>query len=79
MALFYTDYSLGLVGLRDGPWKYIYELESRRSELFDLNQVPSETADLSGSVPDRTVTYHNLLMRWSQAQKALIQRESNSN
>ena len=76
MALFYTDYSLGLEGLRDGPWKYIYELESRRSELFDLDQDPSETTDLSGSLPYRTVTYHNLLMRWSQAQKALIQRES---
>jgi arylsulfatase A-like enzyme len=76
MALFYTDYSLGLLGLRDGPWKYIYELESRRSQLFDLDRDPSETTDLSGSVPGRTVTYHNLLIRWSEGQKALIQRES---
>lgn len=79
MGLFYTDYSLGLVGLRDGRWKYIYELESRRSELFDLDQDPSETTDLSGSLPDRTATYHNLLLRWSQAQKALIQRETSTN
>jgi hypothetical protein len=79
MALFYTDYSLGLLGLRDGPWKYIYELESRRSRLFDLDQDPCETADLAAGQPGRTATYHNLLMRWSESQKALIQREVASN
>jgi arylsulfatase A-like enzyme len=79
MALFYTDYSLGLLGLRDGPWKYIYELESRRSELFDLDHDPSETADLSPVQHDRTAAYHDLLMRWSESQKALIQRETASN
>ena len=31
MALFFADYSLGLLGLRDGPWKFIYELDSGRS------------------------------------------------
>ena len=26
MALFFADYSLGLLGLRDGPWKFVYEI-----------------------------------------------------
>jgi hypothetical protein len=26
MALFFADYSLGLLGLRDGPWKFVYEM-----------------------------------------------------
>ena len=40
MSLFCTDYSLGLLGLRDGGWKCTYELESKRSALFDLTGDP---------------------------------------
>jgi len=72
MALFYTDYSLGLMGLRDGCWKYIYELDSERSKLFDLCQDAAELNDLSRSHPERVMAYRSLLKRWSEAQKALI-------
>src|SRR4029450_2710464 len=47
MALFFADYSLGLLGLRDGRMKYIYELESDRSRLFDLSVDPDETRNLA--------------------------------
>src|SRR5947207_2212548 len=33
MALFFADYSLGLLGLRDGPWKFVYEVGSGRAKL----------------------------------------------
>jgi arylsulfatase A-like enzyme len=72
MALFYTDYSLSLTGLRDGGWKYIYELDAGRSKLFDLRRDPAEQHDLSRLHPDRVKAYRNLLARWSAAQKALI-------
>jgi len=72
MALFYTDYSLGLIGLRDGCWKYIYELDSDRSKLFDLCRDSAELNDLSGALPERVIAYRNLLKRWSEAQKSLI-------
>ena len=72
MALFYTDYSLGLMGLRDGCWKYIYELDSDRSKLFDLCQDAAELYDLSRSNPERVMAYRSLLKRWCEAQKALI-------
>lgn len=72
MALFYTDYSLGLIGLRDGCWKYIYELDSDRPKLFDLCQDAAELNDLSRSYPERVIAYRNLLKRWSEAQKAMI-------
>ena len=36
MALFFADYSLGLLGLRDGQRKFIYELGSGRARLFDV-------------------------------------------
>jgi len=76
MALFYTDYSLGFLGLRDGSWKYIYELDSRRSKLFDLSRDPAETIDLSADQPLRVAAYHKLLIQWSRAQKALIYQEA---
>jgi len=76
MALFYTDYSLGLIGLRDGCWKYIYELDSDRSKLFDLCQDAAELYDLSSSHPERVMAYRSLLKRWCAAQKALILRQT---
>lgn len=77
MALFCTDYSLRLLGLRDGCWKYIYEMDSGRSKLFDLCEDASELKDLSHLYPDRVAAYHAHLERWSSAQKALIgNRES---
>ncbi len=72
VALFYTDYSLSLLGLRDGGWKYIYELDSGRSKLFDLRQDAAELNDLSHLHPELVSTYLSLLTRWSAVQKALI-------
>jgi hypothetical protein len=69
MALFCTDYSLGLVGLRDGPWKLIHELDSGRSQLFDLRDDPGEKCDLSEKVPERAAVYREHLRRWAAAQK----------
>jgi phosphoglycerol transferase MdoB-like AlkP superfamily enzyme len=72
MVLSYTDYSLGLMGLRDGCWKYIYELESGRSKLFDLCRDSTELNDLSNFHPERVTAYRAILVRWSAAQKALM-------
>jgi len=71
-ALFYTDYSLSLVGLRDGNWKYIHEIESNRSKLFDVSCDPGELVDRSSEFPDRVAAYRSRLLRWASAQKALI-------
>src|SRR5262249_51877045 len=45
LALFCTDYSLGLLGLRDGRWKMIHELDSGRDRLFDLEADAAEQQD----------------------------------
>jgi arylsulfatase A-like enzyme len=72
MALFFTDYSLGLVGLRDGRWKFIHALESRRSKLFDLVHDPQETNDLRHTHSTRAATYERILRSWSAAQKSYL-------
>lgn len=72
MALFFTDYSLGLLGLRDGRWKFVHELESRRSKLFDLERDPAETLDLSAHHAARVAAYERTLRGWSAAQKSRL-------
>jgi arylsulfatase A-like enzyme len=72
MALFYADYSLGFLGLRDGPWKFIHEMESGRSKLFDLRDDPEERRNLAANCPARVTAYQRHLEKWSAAQKGLL-------
>jgi arylsulfatase A-like enzyme len=71
-ALFFTDYSLGMLGLRDGCFKYIGELESGRSRMFDVCRDPLEQRDLAGSMPDAAAGYRLRLREWSAAQVARV-------
>jgi hypothetical protein len=72
MALFCTDYSLGLLGLRDERWKLIHELESGQSRLYDLEADPEEQRDVAALYPERAAAYREHLLRWASAQKYRI-------
>jgi Sulfatase len=72
MALFYTDYSLGWLGLTDGCWKYLYEIDSRRSRLFDVCDDPGETSDRAKSFPERVDAYRERVRGWAAAQKEAV-------
>jgi hypothetical protein len=74
MALFFTDYSLGLLGLRDGPWKFVYEIGSGRTKLFDLERDPRETSDVSAGEATRTSWYGQVVRGWSTEQKNYLAR-----
>jgi len=65
MALFFTDYSLALAGLRDGSRKVIHDLRSGRSRWFDLARDPDETVDLSSRYPVDTRRYADTLAAWT--------------
>ena len=69
MALFFTDYSLGFLGLSDGCWKYIFETDSRRSKLYDVCRDPAETSDLSSEETLRVNAYRERLEQWISAQE----------
>lgn len=56
-SLFYADYSLSLLGLRDGCWEFIYQLESGRSKLFDLCADAAESTDLSSMHTECVAAY----------------------
>ena len=74
MALFFADYSLGPLGLRDGPWKSVYEIGSGRAKLFDLERDPREVSDVSAREAARTWWYEQVVRGWSSAQKSYIAR-----
>ena len=75
VALFFTDYSLGLLGLRDECMKYIHELESGRSRLFDVCADPDEKTDIGSRHSDRLAAYRARVQAWSSAQVARIRSE----
>jgi hypothetical protein len=69
MALFFTDYSLGLLGLRDGDWKFIFEIESGRAKLFDLARDPDEANNVAHGNELRVTAYRERLLAWVGAQR----------
>ena len=71
-ALFFTDYSLPLVGIRDGPWKCICELGANSAQLFDTHADIAEAIDLSRKHPEIVAQYRERLLGWAAAQKALL-------
>jgi hypothetical protein len=76
LALFFADYSLGMLGLRDGPMKFIFELRSGRAQLFDLRDDPDERRNVAGLHAERTREYERTLRNWSAAQKQAIRAAS---
>jgi hypothetical protein len=70
MALFFTDYSLSLLGLYDACWKFIYEIDSAHSRLYDVCKDPAETADRSKEEIHRAEIYRGHLQKWIAAQKS---------
>jgi glucan phosphoethanolaminetransferase (alkaline phosphatase superfamily) len=74
MALFFADYSLGLLGLRDGRWKFVYEIGSGRAQLFDLERDPREMSDVSAPEARRASWYGQVVRGWCNAQKGYIAR-----
>ena len=78
MALFYTDYSLGYVGLTDACWKYLHALDTGRSQLFDTCSDPLERHDRAREFPDRVAAYRDQLKAWAAAQKDAIERRADT-
>ena len=69
---FFADASLGLLGLRDGRWKYIHETDSGRSRLFDLEADPAESTNLADAHLGLVDEYRAEVVGWARAQRGLI-------
>jgi len=69
MALFFTDYSLSLLGLYDACWKYVYEADTNRSRLYEVCEDPGELIDRSKAEIQRTEAYRQHVRGWITSQK----------
>jgi hypothetical protein len=58
-----------MVGLRDGPMKFISELDSGRAKLFDVVRDPDERRNIAGLHVTQVGEYERTLRGWSAAQK----------
>jgi hypothetical protein len=70
MAFVFTDYSLGWLGLVDGCWKYLLEIDTNRSRLFDVCADPDEKIDRAPELPERTAAYADRVRKWAEAVKS---------
>jgi hypothetical protein len=71
-AFFYTDYSLGWLGLRDSCWKYLYEIDSGRSKLFDVCRDPDETQNRAADFGSFVRAYRDRVQHWAAAQSDAV-------
>jgi arylsulfatase A-like enzyme len=82
LSFFFTDYSRPWVGLRDGCWKYLLDIDAGRSRLFDVCADPDEVADRSGDLGANELAYRLRAMQWlAHTRSALtrnVQRPSGS-
>ena len=76
MALFFTDYSLGLLGLQDGCWKAQLEIESGHEQLFDTCADPDERSNVASAHPDRVAAYRERLRSATSATRHAISLEA---
>jgi arylsulfatase A len=56
--------------VRDGRWKLVEHYGAERAELFDLDEDPGETADVSPAQPDRVASLRTSLLNWRRCMGA---------
>lgn len=61
-----------LFGLREGPWKYIFEATDGREELFDLLQDPGESRSVAAAEPARCERMRQRIAAWVNFEEAFL-------
>lgn len=74
VARFYADQVLFQTGLRIGPWKFIHDMESGRSKLFDLRVDRGERKDLAAAHPEEVRRFEAHLWAWQARERAWVMR-----
>ncbi len=63
-AYFYAANDDYLLGVREGPFKYIYNVTRGREELYDLARDPDEQTNVAGVYPGRCRVLRQRLAAW---------------
>lgn len=72
VARFLTDHAVWQVGLRQGRYKFIYDIEADRGQLYDLWADPQEQHNLSQQQPQRYQAYREDVLGFSARQRAWV-------
>jgi arylsulfatase A-like enzyme len=70
-AYFYVAEDAFRLGVRDGNWKYIYDLREGTEELYRLDLDPTEQRNLATADPARCARLRQRLAAWTEANRRL--------
>ena len=74
IASFYTSWRNELTGLRDGRWKYIFDLRYGKEELYDLEKDPREQENLAEKEKVIAERYRNYLSKLHAYQRKYFEK-----
>jgi len=69
-TFFISPYTDLLVGTVNENWKYIYNAEQKKDELYNLANDPFELKNLALMLPQKAATERTMVAAWVQSQKA---------
>jgi hypothetical protein len=70
---YFSNYQSTMLGLREGKYKFIREVDRKRDRLFDLEQDPEERQDIGAQYPDLCESLRRRLQLWVRYQSHLTQ------
>jgi arylsulfatase A-like enzyme len=70
---YFNARDLPLMGVREGKYKYIWDLKQKRQLLFDLDTDPGERRNLAAEYPDLCQQFRSRLRDWTNYQSRLTQ------
>lgn len=62
MAYFHTQWTDDYIGLHDGPWKYILNVQYQNEQLFHIENDPTETKNLAAEKKDLVTRFRNTVL-----------------
>lgn len=68
-AYFYVAEDHFTLGLREGRWKYIFNLREGAEELYDLDLDPNEQHNVAKVEPERSARMRQRLAAWTEANR----------
>ena len=68
-AYFYAAEDHFTLGVREGNWKYIFDLREGVDELYDLDRDPTEQHNLAQAEPERSARFRQRLAAWTEANR----------
>ena len=75
-AYFYVAEDHFTLGIREGSWKYIFDLREGVDELYDLDRDPNEQQNLAMAQPERCARLRQRLAAWTEANRRQYLRAS---